>query len=318
MNLASSGRRALGALAALLIMTLSLMTSSPGATAAQLTFKTPEEAFAALIAAARADDTKKLIAVLGHEGESFIVTDDPVADKAALQRFVTAYDEANHIDMKDKNTAVLTVGKEEWPLPIPAVKKGKTWFLDSAEGKEVIIDRRIGRDELSAMAVCRAYVDAQREYAAKDRNNDGYIEYAQKFLSDPGTKDGLYWPTKEGEEESPLGPAVVEAQAAGYSVDQQHEGPVPYYGYYYRILKGQGPHAPGGAYDYVVNGHMMGGFAMVAFPADYGITGIMTFIVNHDGDVYQKDLGPETATIAGKLKLYDPGPGWVKQAPESP
>jgi len=317
-SIASYGRRSLGALAALVVLTLSLMTSSPGAIATQLTFKTPEEAFTALVAAARADDIKKLIAVLGHEGESFIVTDDPVADKAALQRFVTAYDESNHIDMRDKNTAVLTVGKEEWPLPIPAVKKSKTWFLDSAEGKEEIIDRRIGRNELSAMAVCRAYVDAQREYASKDRNNDGYIEYAQKFLSDPGTHDGLYWPTKEGEEESPLGPAVVEAQAAGYSVDQQHEGPTPYYGYFYRILKGQGPHARGGAYDYVVNDHMMGGFAMVAYPAEYGITGIMTFIVNHDGDVYQKDLGPDTEAIAQKMKLYDPGPGWVKQEPESP
>ena len=318
MSLASYGRRSLGALAALVVLTLSLMTSSPGAIATQLTFKTPEEAFTALVAAARADDIKKLIAVLGPEGESFIVTDDPVSDKQALQRFVTAYDESNHIDMRDKNTAVLTVGKEEWPLPIPAVKKGKTWFLDSAEGKEEIIDRRIGRNELSAMAVCRAYVDAQREYASKDRNNDGYIEYAQKFLSDPGTHDGLYWPTKEGEEESPLGPLVVEAQSAGYSVDNQHEGPVPYYGYFYRILKGQGPHARGGAFDYVVNDHMMGGFAMVAFPAEYGVTGIMTFIVNHDGDVYQKDLGANTEAIAQNMKLFDPGTGWVKQEPESP
>ena len=313
MSLTSSARHALGAVVALIVMTLGL-----AAAAAQLTFKTPEEAFAALIAAARADDTKALIAVLGPEGDSFVVTDDPVADKHALQRFVAAYDESNHIDMKDKDRAILTVGKEEWPLPIPAVKKGKTWFLDSAEGKEDIIDRRIGRDELSAMEVCRAYVDAQREYASKDRNNDGYIEYAQKFLSSPGEHDGLYWPTKEGEEPSPLGPLVVEAQAAGYSVANQHEGPVPYYGYYYRILKGQGPHARGGAYDYVVNRHMMGGFAMVAFPAAYGVTGIMTFIVNHDGDVYQKDLGPDTEAIAQKLKLYDPGPGWVKQEPESP
>jgi hypothetical protein len=312
-SLAPSRRRALGALAALIVMTLGL-----AAAAAQLTFKTPEETFAALIAAARADNTKALIAVLGPEGESFILTDDPVADKRALQRFVAAYDESNHIDMKDKDTAILTVGKEDWPLPIPAVKKGKTWFLDAAEGKEEIIDRRIGRDELNAMEVCRAYVDAQREYASKDRNNDGYIEYAQKFLSSPGEHDGLYWPTKEGEEPSPLGPLVVEAQAAGYSIDNQHEGPVPYYGYYYRILKGQGPHARGGAYDYVVNGHMMGGFAIVAFPAEYGVTGIMTFIVNHDGDVYQKDLGPDTEAIAQKMKLYDPGPGWVKEEPESP
>ena len=288
------GRHLPAAMLVIAMLAFSLAAGAADAGAAQLTYKTPADAFSALIAAARAEDTKALIAVLGPEGESFVVSEDPVADKQAMERFVAAYDQSNRIDMQGKDKATLVVGKEE------------------------ILDRRIGHNELAVMEVCQAYVDAQREYADKDRNADGYIEYAQKFLSSPGAHDGLYWPTKEGEEESPLGPLVVEAQAAGYTVGQQKEEPTPYYGYYYRILKGQGPHAKGGAYDYVVNGHMMGGFAMVAFPAQYGVTGIMTFIVNHDGDVYQKDLGANTEAIAQKMTLFDPGPGWVKQAPESP
>lgn len=312
---AAMGRRLLGAALALAMLASVFGAGAGDAGAAQLTYKTPADAFTALIAAARAEDTKALIAVLGPEGESFVVSDDPVADKQALERFVAAYDASNHIDMKGKDKATLVVGKEEWPFPVPAVKQGKVWHLDAAAGEEEILDRRIGRNELSVMEVCQAYVDAQREYAEKDRNADGYVEYAQKFLSSPGAHDGLYWPTKEGEEESPLGPLVVEAQAAGYTVGKEHEAPTPYYGYYYRILKGQGPHAKGGAYDYVVNGHMIGGFAMVAFPAQYGVTGIMTFIVNHDGVIYEKDLGPDTETIAEKMKLFDPGSGWTKQEP---
>ena len=232
-----------GAAAAIAVMTLSHATS-----AAQLTYPTPSDAFKALIVAARAEDTKALINVLGSEGESLVVSGDPVADKEALHRFVSAYDEANRIELQGADRATLVVGKEEWPFPIPAVKRKDSWYLDSAAGKEEILDRRIGRDELSVIEVCRAYVDAQREYASMDRNKDGYIEYAQKFLSSPGKHDGLYWPTSEGEEPSPLGPLVAEAQAAGYIVGNAHEKPIPYYGYYYRILKGQGVHAPGGAY----------------------------------------------------------------------
>ena len=308
MTLRSPARRALGALAAVAVVMLSL-----GAAAAQLTYKTPAEAFSALIAAARSDDTKALISVLGPEGESFVVSDDPVADRQALLRFVTAYDKANRIELQGKSKATLVVGEEEWPFPVPAVRQGNVWHLDSAAGKEEILDRRIGRDELAVIEVCRAYVDAQREYASMDRNNDGYIEYAQKFASSPGKHDGLYWPVAAGEEQSPLGPLVADAQAAGYALGKTPEKPAPYYGYYYRILTGQGPHAAGGAYDYIANGHMIGGFGLVAFPAQYGVTGIMTFIVNHDGDVYQKDLGPDTTNIAEKMKLFDPSSGWTKQ-----
>jgi hypothetical protein len=161
--------------------------------------------------------------------------------------------------------------------------------------------------------VCRAYVDAQREYASKDRNHDDFDEYAQKFASSPGKRDGLYWPTKAGEEESPLGPLVAAAQAAGYTGSGAHGAHSPYYGYYYRILRGQGPDAPGGAYDYIVNGHMIGGFAMVAFPVQFDVSGIMTFIVSHDGVVYQKDLGPNTAEIAGQMTRFNPDATWTKQ-----
>jgi hypothetical protein len=299
-------RAVFAALVVIAAMTLSLSA------AAQLTFKTPGEVFSALIAAARADDTKALISILGPEGESFVVTGDPVADQQALHRFVTAYDEANRIELQGKNKATLVVGNEEWPFPIPAVKQGNAWRLDSAAGKEEILDRRIGRDELAVIEVCRSYVDAQREYASMDRNNDGYIEYAQRFASSPGKHDGLYWPAVEGEPESPLGPLVADAQAAGYALGKTPETPTPYYGYYYRILTGQGPHAPGGAYDYIINGHMIGGFGLVAFPAQYGVTGIMTFIVDHDGIVYQKDLGPDTTRIAERIRLFDPGAGWTK------
>jgi hypothetical protein len=298
----------LGLLAAVAAAMLSL-----AAAAAQLTFPTPDQAFTALVAAARAEDTKALIRILGPEGESLVVSGDPVADRQTLHRFVAAYDEANRIELQGKDKATLTVGKEEWPFPIPAIKQGNAWHLDAAAGKDDILDRRIGRDELAVIEVCRAYVDAQREYASMERNNDGYIEYAQKIASSSGKHDGLYWPTTEGEEQSPLGPLVAEAQAAGYPLGKTLESPIPYYGYYYRILTGQGPHAPGGAYNYIVNNHMIGGFGLLAVPAQYGVTGIMTFIVNHDGVVFQKDLGPDTTSIAEKISLFDPGSGWGKQ-----
>jgi hypothetical protein len=307
-TLTSLVRSTLGMVAAIAAVMLSL-----GAAAAQLTFPTPDQAFTALIAAARAEDTKALIGILGPEGESLVVSGDPVADRQTLHRFVVAYDEANRIELQGKDKAALIVGKEDWPFPIPAIKQGNAWHLDSAAGKEDILDRRVGRNELAVIEVCRAYVDAQREYASMDRNNDGYIEYAQKFASSSGKHDGLYWPTKEGEEQSPLGPLVAAAQAAGYPLGKTSESPIPYYGYYYRILTGQGSHAAGGTFNYIVNNHMIGGFGLVAFPAQYGVTGIMTFIVNHDGVVYQKDLGPDTTSIAEKISLFDPGSGWRKQ-----
>jgi hypothetical protein len=211
-----------------------------------------------------------------------------------------------------ENKAVLQVGKDDWPLPVPLVKRGDQWFFDARSGREEILNRRMGRNELSAIQVMLAMVDAEREYALKDRDGDGLLEYASKFASDTGKRNGLHWETKEGEAPSPLGDLAAKAAAEGYGSRNSKSTPQPYHGYYYRILKAQGESAPGGAFDYVVNGKMMGGFAIVAWPAKYGNSGVMTFVVNHEGVVYQKDLGPETSKIAKLMKLYNPDETWKK------
>ena len=236
---------------------------------------------------------------------------DAVSDRQALEDFVALYAEANRITVQGADRATLVLGKDEWPFPIPLVSESGGWHFDTAAGKEEILDRRIGLNELSVIDVCLAYAGAQREYASKDRDHDGFDEYAQKFASSPGKRDGLYWPTNADEEESPLGPLVAAAQAAGYEAKKGSH--VPYYGYYYRILYGQGKDAPGGAYDYIVNGHMIGGFALVAFPAQYDVSGITTFIISHEGVVYQKDLGPHTADIAAQMTRYNPAATWTKE-----
>jgi hypothetical protein len=287
-------------------------TSSFAAGSSQATFATPEQAFSALAEALRTGSTSDLTKIFGPEGEPLVASGDAVADKQVRERFMALYYEANRILPEGNDRATLVVGKDEWPFPIPLVKEGAAWNFDTAAGKDEILDRRIGRNELSAIQVCHAYADAQREYASKDRNGDGFDEYAQKFASSPGKQDGLYWPVTAGQEESPLGPLVASAQAVGYTVRSPKDEPTPYYGYYYRILKGQGNNAAGGAYDYVVKGHMIGGFALVAFPAQYGVSGIMTFIVNQDGVIYQKDLGPKTPELARAIVRYDPDATWQR------
>ena len=207
---------------------------------------------------------------------------------------------------------ILIIGRNDWPFPIPIIKQGQQWIFDTASGKEEILDRRIGRNELYTIQVMLAVVDAQREYAMKDRDGDGLLEYAQKFMSDPDKKNGLYWPAKEGEDPSPLGLLAAKAKREGYSKAQDPEEPQPYHGYFYRILTSQGPNAAGGAFDYIVKGKMIGGFAVVAYPADYGNSGVMTFIVNHDDVVYQKDLGEDTEKEAQAIKLFDPDKTWTK------
>jgi hypothetical protein len=218
----------------------------------------------------------------------------------------------SRLERETDKKVTLVVGNHEWPYPIPIVKKGETWVFDTMAGKEELLNRRIGRNELNTIQTCLAYVDAQREYAMKDRNSDKLREYAQKFWSAKGKKDGLYWEMKEGEEQSPFGPVAARGVQAGYAPTKPGDKPVPYYGYFYKILKAQGKNAPGGAYDYVINGKMIGGFALVAYPAEYGASGIMTFIVNHDGVVYQKDLGKETGKIASATTKYDPDKTWEK------
>jgi len=275
------------------------------------TYASPEEAFGKFVDAVKANDSAGIINVMGPDSKGLVGSGDPVEDKTAREKFMAEYAEGNKIVKKGDDQAVLVIGNDEWPFPIPVVKKGTTWQFDVAAGKEELLNRRIGANELDAIQVCLAYVDAQREYATKDRNHDGFVEYAQKFLSSPGTQDGLYWPAdKFSGEESPLGPAMVNAEAQGYAFKEGQQ--TPYHGYYYRILKAQGSHAAGGAQDYVINGRMIAGFALVAYPAQYGSSGIMTFIVNYNGVVYQKDLGPNTAAIAGKMTRYDPGEGWTK------
>jgi hypothetical protein len=260
-----------------------------------------------------------LASILGPEGRDLISSGDAVADKQDRARFVRSYEESNKLERPTETKAVLVIGQDQWPLPIPVVKEGETWRFDSAAGKEEILSRRIGQNELSAMQVCLAHVDAQREYARVPREGDGLLTYAMKFRSDKDKKNGLYWPTKEGDALSPLGVLVANARAEGYSRKASGGKPTPYHGYFYRILTAQGPDAPGGAYDYVVNGKMIGGFALVAYPAQYGVSGVMTFIVNNEGVVYQKDLGRDTETIARTMETYNPDKIWNKtEAPLPP
>jgi len=279
------------------------------ATTKQKTFATPEQAVESLMAAARAGSTSELLKILGPASKRLISSGDAVADAQARSKFIAEYDEANRIEKDSDDRALLSVGKDDWAFPFPIVKHGEGWRFDSAAGAEEILERRVGANEFAAIEVCREYVDAQREYAEQDRNHDGFIEYAQKFLSSPGKRDGLYWPTEPSEDESPIGPLMVKARGNGYSTEASGRR-TPYHGYFYRILKAQGPAARDGAYDYVLNGHMIAGFALVAFPARYGVSGVMTFIVNHDGVVYQKDLGARTDEIASKMTHFDPDPSW--------
>jgi hypothetical protein len=278
----------------------------------QKTYGSPEEAVKAIVDAVKSDDTKALHAILGPGSEQVISSGDDIAVQEGRKKFIKAYEEKNKIEMVSHTKAVLSIGEKDWPMPIPIVKKGQKWSFDTKAAKVEILNRRIGRNELSTIKFCEAFVDAQMEYALKDNDGDGLFEYAEKFWSDPGKKNGLYWETKEGEEPSPIGPLAAEAYKAGYGKQKSSGQPRPYHGYYFRILKAQGKNAPGGAYDYVVKGNMIGGFALVAYPAQYGNSGVMTFIVNQDGAVYQKNLGKDTAKIAQAIKLFDPDKTWKK------
>ena len=278
------------------------------ATVAPKRFASADAAAEALVAALRTNDTKALLAILGSDGRPLLSSGDPVVDRQNRETFVKAYDAAHKL-VANGDMTQLQVGADDWPLPIPIVKAGEQWRFNARQGRDEILARRIGRNEIYTMQTCLAYVDAQREYYAQDRNGDGILEYAQKFGSTPGQRDGLYWPTKEGESPSPLGSLVERARAAGY---RKGEGPTPYHGYIYRILTAQGPAAPGGAYDYITRGHMIAGFALVAFPAQYGSSGVMTFLVNHDGVVYQKDLGRNTRSLATAMKTFNPDETWTK------
>jgi hypothetical protein len=280
--------------------------------AIQKSFKSPEEAVRALGDAVKGNDTKELLTIFGPEGKELISSGDKVADETGRKRFAQAYEEMNKLVSENDTKVILHVGKGNWPFPIPVVKRGEYWLFDTMAGREEILNRRIGRNELSAIQVCLAYVDAQREYILKDRDEDKLLEYARRLQSRKGKKNGLYWEAKEGEEQSPLGPLIAKAAREGYIGRRPLGRRTPYHGYHYKILKSQGKNAPGGEYDYVVEGKMIGGFALVAYPSEYGNSGVMTFIVNQDGVVYEKDLGKETEKIARAMKTFDPDKTWKK------
>ena len=274
-------------------------------------FATPDEAVKAFAAAMESNDEKELLSIFGTAAKELISSGDPVNDKQRREMFISDYNRKNKL-VQEGSRMVLNVGEKDWPFPVPLVKKGDQWFFDTKAGKEEILNRRIGENELSTVQTLLAVVDAQREYAMKDRDNDGIREYAEKFGSDPGKKNGLYWKTNPGEEPSPLGELVADALAEGYSRTGTKQGPFPFHGYYFRMLKKQGKHATGGAFDYVVKNKMIGGFAVVAYPAVYGNSGVMTFMVNHEGVVYEKDLGKNTAKTATTMMSFDPDKTWKK------
>jgi len=278
----------------------------------QQLFASPEEAMNALAAAVKAKDRAAFGRIFGPAGKD-LRSGDEVQDKAEYEEMSRHMAEKMGLAKEGDAKAILRIGKEDWPFPIPIVRKENGWYFDTEAGKEEILNRRIGENELTAILVCRAYVKAQREYVLKDWDNDGILSYAQRLRSDKGKRNGLFWRSKPGEEASPLGELVAKAWHEGYQKKKaafREEEPSPFHGYYFRILTRQGKNAPGGKYDYIVNGNMVGGFALVAFPSSWGKSGVMTFVVNQQGKVFEKNLGPDTARIAGRMKGYNPDATW--------
>jgi hypothetical protein len=307
-------RRKRTAFGAMIIFALTLSQFSLAATPAkQKSFATPEEAVKSAVTAAKNNDDKELLAIFGAQAKDLLFSGDAVADKQRRERFLKSYDEKNTIATEGESR-IITVGKDAWPFPIPLVKNAEGWKFDTEKGREEILNRRIGTNELNAIKVTLAFGDAQREYAMKDRDGDRLREYARRFRSEAGKKNGLYWEAKPGEEQSPLGPLVGRAQSAGYTAQGAGAGQTaaPYHGYLYKILEGQGKNVVGGAFSYVVNGNMIGGFALVAYPAEYGNSGVMTFIMNHSGKVFQKDLGNNTPSVAKGMTVYNPDATWTE------
>ena len=308
--LTNSGRRALAfgfALAAMASTTL--FAADTGRT-----FATPEDAVAALVSAVQTTNQASLRAIFGPAGDD-IVNPDAVQAANEFATFATALQETNRLVRESDTRRILELGKTAWPFPVPVVQKDGRWFFDTAAGVEELVNRRIGRNEIETLQVVRAYVQAQREYASRDRDGDEVLEYAQKITSSPGLKDGLYWPPELDGEVSPLGPLAAAAAREGYGKDKNAvDAPPPCHGYHFKILTRQGKHAPGGKYDYVINGNVIGGFALIAWPAEYGETGIMTFIVNQQGRVYQKDLCVKTVSLVSEMKAYDPDKTWTVSA----
>jgi hypothetical protein len=283
----------------------------------QIRFDSPESALKALLEATKARDQAQLRRIFGTEAKE-LSSGDEQQDQADLEEFAANLATASKLVPESDERVILQVGPNAYPFPIPIVRKDGKWYFDTPAGEEELLNRRIGENEIKTIAVCRGYAAAQRDYYARDWDEDGVIEYAQRIASTPGKKDGLYWQTPEGEPPSPLGPLVAEAHAEGYAATQPTTPPTtqaagmrrPYHGYIYKILKRQGERAPGGKFEYVINGHMVAGFALVAWPANWGKSGVMTFVVNTNGKVYEKDLGEKTAEIAAQMDTYDPDDTW--------
>jgi len=273
-------------------------------------FPTPQAAAAELIRAASEFDAPALIALVGPDGKDLVTTEDPVRDKTHANAFAALAKEGHAVVMSGSNStrATLQVGKDHWPLPIPLVKIGGKWYFDSKAGREEVLYRRVGGNELDAIDVCRGYVAAQKEYALDRHDGSPVHQYAQRIISTPGKQDGLYWKNADGTDGGPIAESAARAIEEGYNVDKMSA----YHGYLFHVLKAQGPAAPLGEMDYVINGAMIGGFALIATPAEYGVTGIQTFIVNHNGIVYQKDLGPDSVNLAKQITRYNPDKTWVR------
>jgi Protein of unknown function (DUF2950) len=277
----------------------------------QQTFASAAEASQALVTALRNDDLQSLLRVLGPDAKDIVSSGDGNEDKNRRDQFVQKYQQMHRLVTEPDGTTTLYIGAENWPTPIPLVHRGRSWYFDTAAGKQEILYRRVGENELTVIHVCHELVDAQKEYYAQPRDGDSQRQYAQKILSDPGRHNGLYWKADSGEADSPLGPLVAAAEQGGYT-EHADSKPQPFHGYYFLILKGQGPHMSGGTRSYSVDGRMTGGFAFLAYPAEYRSSGVMTFLVNQDGIVYQKDLGSKTAEIAKAIARYDRDSSWHK------
>jgi hypothetical protein len=284
------------------------------AVSGQKTFSSPTEAVHALVEAARSGDPGQLEPLLGPKAKEMIASGDAGAAKELLAGFVKAYSEQHSLSVEAQGFEFLQVGASNWPFPFPIVRDGKVWYFDIERGNEEILDRRVGRNELGAIAVCEGYVQSQIDYGSKGRDGNPSGIYAQQFLSDQGKQNGLYWPVEKGQPQSPMGPLVANA-AIEKSLGQSAAAPAPYYGYLYKILTEQGPDAPGGAKSYVVDGKLTGGFALIAYPVQYHYSGVMTFIVNQDGVVYQQDLGEQTSDLVSKITAYNPDSSWEPVQP---
>jgi hypothetical protein len=293
---------------ALFLIANGCVVATAQAAPGQRTFPSASAAAAALVAAARGNDEAELLAILGPDGKDLIESGDPVADKLLRQKFVKSYTQKHSLAWEAQGIKTLLIGPNDWPMPIPIVRDGTTWYFDSARGRDEVLHRRIGENELGAIAVCEGYVEAQKQYAAKGHDGLPAGLYAQKLSSDPGKQNGLYWEVKKGQPQSPMGPAVAKAAAEGYL---SGAGPEPYHGYFYKLLKEQGPNAAGGAKSFLVDGKLSGGFALLAYPAHYGVGGIMTFMVDQDGTILQKDLGQDTANLARQTIAYNPDDSWT-------